>query len=116
MRTYIYINRCIVMLFAIMCGLSFNLYCGKNFTVSFHHDGSLGPYNVFSMTASFYHDGSLGPYNLFNMTASFHHDGSLRPYNLFNMTTSFQHDGSLDPYNLFNPSMMGALGHTTCLT
>jgi len=36
------------------------------------------------MTASFHHKGSLGPYNLFNMTASFHHDGSLGPYNLFN--------------------------------
>jgi hypothetical protein len=24
---------------------------------------------LFNMTASFHHDGSLGPYNLFNMTA-----------------------------------------------
>jgi hypothetical protein len=45
--------------------------------LGFHHGG-------FYKTTSFHHDGILGPYNLFIMTTSFHHDGSLEPYNLLN--------------------------------
>jgi hypothetical protein len=87
-------------------------------TASFHHDGRLAYGHITYLTwpHHFTMMEALVQYNLFNMTTSFHHDGSLGPYNLFNMTTSFHHDGSLEPYNLFNPSMMGPLGHTTCLT